>query len=79
MENEKRWRKETLSWERQWREQTRHDEALEALLKQVEEQTEWNRSHIVTLFRERAEQARQQITELEKQMAQAEELISGPP
>ena len=79
MENEKRWRKETLSWERQWREQTRHDEELEALLKQVEKQAEWNRSQIVTLLRERAEKARQQITELEKQMAQAEELIGGVP
>jgi hypothetical protein len=79
MENEKRWRKETLSWERQWREQARHDEGLGALLKKVEEQTEWNRSQIVTLFRERAEQARQQIIRLEKQMAQAEEFIGGPP
>jgi uncharacterized protein YoxC len=79
MENEKRWRKETLSWERQWREQARHDEELEALLKRVEEQTEWNRSQIVTLFRERAEQARQQIIKLERQMAQAEELVGGPP
>jgi hypothetical protein len=79
MENEKRWRKETLSWERQWREQTRHDEELEALLKQVEEQMEWNRSRIVTLLRERAETARQQMTELEKQIAQAEELGSGFP
>jgi hypothetical protein len=34
---------------------------------------------IVTLFRERAEQARQQIIKLEKQMAQAEEFIGGPP
>ena len=79
MENEKRWRKETLSWERQWREQTRHDEELEALLKQVEEQMEWNRSRIVALLRERAETARQQMTELEKQIAQAEELGSGFP
>jgi len=78
MENEKRWRKETLLWERQWREQARHDEELEELLKQVEKQTEWNRSQLVALFRERAEQARQQITELEKQMVQAEELIGGP-
>ncbi len=78
MENEKRWKRETLSWERQWREQARRDEELEALLKRVEEQTEWNRSQIVALFRERAEQARQQIIELEKQMAHAEELI-GPP
>jgi len=75
MENEKRWRKETLSWERQWREQARRDEELEELLKQVERQTEWNRSQIVALFRERAEKARQQITELEKQMAQADGLL----
>ena len=73
MENEKRWKKETLSWERQWREQARRDEKLEELLKQVEKQTKWNRSQIVTLFRERAEQTRQQIIELEEQMAQAEE------
>ncbi len=79
MENEKRWRKETLLWERQWREQARHDEELEGLLKQVERQTELNRSQLLALFRERAAQARQQITELEKQMVQAEELISGPP
>jgi hypothetical protein len=73
MENEKRWKKETLSWERQWREQARRDEKLEELLKQVEKQTKWSRSQIVTLFRERAEQTRQQIIELEEQMAQAEE------
>ncbi len=79
MENEKRWRKETLSWERQWREQARRDEALETLLKQVEKQTEWNRSQIVTLLREGAEKARQQITELERQIAQAEELVGGFP
>ena len=79
MENEKRWRKETLSWERQWREQARRDEALETLLKQVEKQTEWNRSQIVTLLREHAEKARQQITELERQIAQAEELVGGVP
>jgi len=79
MENEKRWRKETLSWERQWREQARRDEALETLLKQVEKQTEWNRSQIVTLLREHAEKARQQITELERQIAQAEELVGGFP
>jgi hypothetical protein len=52
---------------------------LEALLKQVEKQAEWNRSQVVALLRERAEKARQQITELEKQMAQAEELIGGVP
>jgi len=79
MENEKRWRKEALSWERQWREQARHDEELEALLKQVEKQTEWNRSKIVAFLRERAEKARQQIPELEKHMAQAEELIGKLP
>jgi DNA repair exonuclease SbcCD ATPase subunit len=75
MENEKRWRKETLSWERQWREQARRDEELEELLKQIERQTEWNRSQVVALFRQRAEEARQQITELEKQMAQADGLL----
>jgi hypothetical protein len=75
MENEKRWRKETLSWERQWREQARRDEELEELLKQMERQTEWNRSQVVALFRQRAEEARQQITELEKQMAQADGLL----
>jgi len=79
MENEKRWRKEALSWERQWREQARRDEELEALLKQVEKQTEWNRSQIVAFLRERAEKARQQIPELEKHMAQAEELIGKLP
>jgi len=79
MENEKRWRKEALSWERQWREQARHDEESEELLKQLEKQTEWNRSQIAALFRGRAEQARQQITELEKQMAQAEEHLGGLP
>jgi len=79
MENEKRWRKETLSWEHQWREQARHDEELEELLKQIEKQTEWNRSQMVALFRERAEEARQQIIELEKQMAQAEERLGGFP
>jgi hypothetical protein len=79
MENEKRWRKETLSWERQWREQARRDEELEELLKQVEKQTEWNQSQMVAFFRERSEQARQQIIELEKQMAQAEERLSGLP
>jgi hypothetical protein len=77
MENEKRWRKETLSWERQWREQARRDEELEELLKQVEKQTEWNQSQMTALFRERSEQARQKIIELEKQMAQAEECLSG--
>jgi chromosome segregation ATPase len=79
MENEKRWRKETLLWERQWREQARHDEELQESLKQVEKQTERNRSQLVALFRERAEQARQQITELEKQMAQVEERLGGLP
>jgi hypothetical protein len=79
MENEKRWRKETLSWERQWREQARRDEKLEEMLKQVEEQTEWNRSQIVTLLREYAEQTRQQIIEMEKQMARAEERLVGLP
>jgi hypothetical protein len=79
MENEKRWRKEALSWEGQWREQARHDEELEALLKQVEKQTEWNRSKIVAFLQERAEKARQQIPELEKHMAQAEELIGKLP
>jgi chromosome segregation ATPase len=79
MENEKRWRKETLLWERQWREQARRDEELEELLKRVEEQTEWNRSQIMALFRERTEQALQQITELERQMAQAEEHLGGLP
>ena len=79
MENEKRWRKETLSWERQWSEQTRRDEKLEELLKQVEKQTEWNRSQIVTLFQERAEQTRLQIIEMEKQMARAEEYLVGLP
>jgi chromosome segregation ATPase len=79
MENEKRWRKEALSWERQWREQARHDEELEALLKQVEKQMEWNRSKIVAFLQERAEKARQQIPELEKHMAQAEELIGKLP
>lgn len=72
MENEKRWKKETLSWERQWREQARRNEELEELLKQIEKQTEWNRSQIVTLVREHAEGVRQQIIELEKQMAHAE-------
>jgi len=79
MENEKRWKKETLSWERQWREQARRDEELEELLKQVEKQTEWTRSQVAALFRERAEKARQQITELEEQMAQADELLGGLP
>jgi hypothetical protein len=79
MENEKRWRKETLSWERQWREQARRDEKLEEMLKQVEKQTEWNRSQIVTLLREHAEQTRQQIIEMEKQMARAEERLVGLP
>ena len=79
MENEKRWRKETLSWERQWSEQARHDEKLEELLKQVGKQTEWNRSQIVTLFQERAEQTRLQIIEMEKQMARAEEHLVGLP
>jgi hypothetical protein len=79
MENEKRWRKETLSWERQWREQARRDEKLEEMLKQVEKQTEWNRSQIVTLFQERAEQTRLQIIEMEKQMARAEEHLVGLP
>jgi hypothetical protein len=73
MENEKRWKKETLAWERQWKEQARRDEELEELLEQVEKQTKWNRSQIGVLFRERAEQVRQQIIELEKQMVQAEE------
>ncbi len=49
------------------------------MLKQVEEQMEWNRSRIVTLLRERAEKARQQITELEKQMAQADGLLGEIP
>jgi hypothetical protein len=79
MENEKRWRKETLSWERQWREQARRDEEMEELLKQIERQTEWNRSQVVALFRQRAEEARQQITELEKQMAQANGLLGEIP
>jgi len=79
MENEKRWRKETLSWERQWREQARRDEELEKLLKQIERQTEWNRSQVVALFRQRAEKARQKITELEKQMAQADGLLGEIP
>jgi len=78
MENEKRWKRETLSWERQRREEARRGEELEKLLKQVEKQTEWNRSQIKALFRERAEKARQQIVELEKQMAQAEEHLSAP-
>ncbi len=78
MENEKRWKRETLSWERQRREEARRDEELEKLLKQVEKQTQWNRSQITALFQERAEKARQQIVELEKQMAQAEEHLSGP-
>ena len=73
MENEKRWKKETLAWERQWKEQARRDEELEELLEQVEKQTKWNRSQIGVLFRERAEKVRQQIIELEKQMVQAEE------
>jgi hypothetical protein len=73
MENEKRWKKETLAWEHQWKEQARRDEELEELLGQVEKQTEWNRSQIGGLFRERAEQVRQQIIELERQMVQAEE------
>ena len=79
MENEKRWRKEALAWERQWREQARRDEELEELLKQVEKQTEWNRSQIAAFFRESAEQTRQQIIEMEKQMARAEERLVGPP
>jgi hypothetical protein len=79
MENEKRWRKETLSWERQWREQARRDEELEQWLKQVEEQTEWNRSQMVAFFRGRADQARQQIIELEKEMAWTEERLGGLP
>jgi hypothetical protein len=79
MENDKRWRKETLSWERQWREQARHDKELEELLEQVQKQTESNRSQMVALFRERAEKARQQIIELEKQMAQVEEHLGGLP
>ena len=79
MESEKRWRKETLSWERQWREQARRDEEMEELLKEVDKQAEWNRSQIVALLRERAEKARQQIIELEKQMVQAEEHLGGPP
>jgi hypothetical protein len=73
MENEKRWKKETLAWEHQWKEQARRDEELEELLGQVEKQTEWNRSQIGGLFRERTEQVRQQIIELERQMVQAEE------
>jgi chromosome segregation ATPase len=77
MENERRWKKETLSWERQWREQARRDEELEELFKQVEKQAAWNRSQIETLLRERAEQVRQQILELERQMAQAEEHLGG--
>jgi len=79
MENEKRWRKETLSSERQWREQARRDEELEELLKQVEKQTEWNQSQIAAFFRERSEQIRQQIIELEKQMSRAEEHLVGLP
>jgi hypothetical protein len=79
MENEKRWRKEALAWERQWREQARRDEELEELLKQVEKQTEWNRSQIAAFFRESAEQTRQQIIEMEKQMARAEERLVGLP
>jgi hypothetical protein len=79
MENEKRWRKETLLWERQWREQARRDEEMEELLKEVEKQAEWNRSQVVALLRGRAEKARQQIIELEKQMAQVEEHLGGPP
>jgi len=79
MENEKRWKKETLAWESQWREKARRDEELEELLKQIEKQTEWNRSRIVALFRERSEQVRQQIVELEKQMAQAEEHLGRLP
>ncbi|HID64692.1 MAG TPA: hypothetical protein EYP49_18395 [Anaerolineae bacterium] len=79
MENEKRWKKESLSWERQWREQARRDEELETLLKRIEEQTEWNRSQMVALLRERTEKARQQIIELEKQMAQVEEHLGGLP
>jgi hypothetical protein len=79
MENEKRWKKETLSWESQWREQARRDGELEETLKQVEKQTEWNRSRLVALFRDRSEQVRQQIIELEKQMAQAEEHLGRFP
>jgi len=79
LENEKRWKKETLSWEHQWREQARHDAELEEQLKQIQQQTEWNRSKIVALLRERAEGARHQIVELEKQMAQAEKYLSELP
>jgi hypothetical protein len=79
MENEKRWKKETLSWEGQWREQAKRDGELEETLKQVEKQTEWNRSRIVALFRDRSERVRQQIIELEKQMAQAEEHLGRFP
>lgn len=79
MESEKRWRKETLSWERQWREQARRDEELEKLLKKVGKQTEWNRSQIVALFQERTEQVRQRIVELEKQITQAEKHLSELP
>jgi hypothetical protein len=79
MGNEKRWRKGTLVWERQWKERARRDEELEELLKQVEKQTEWNRSQIVTLFRERAEEVRQQIIGLEEQMARTEKQLVGLP
>lgn len=79
IENEKRWKKETMSWERQWREQARRNEEMEELLKQVENQTGWNRSQMVTFFREHAEQTRQQIIILEKQMAQVEDHLGGLP
>jgi len=76
-ENGKRWKEQLTLWEHQWGEQKKHNEELRARLKQLEEWSHENQSQILALWKARREYARRQMAEVEQQITEAEEYVSG--
>ncbi|MEA3459774.1 MAG: hypothetical protein U9R11_03720, partial [Chloroflexota bacterium] len=76
-ESGKRWKEQLTLWEHQWGEQKKHNEELRARLKQLEEWSHENQSQILALWKARREYARRQMAEVEQQITEAEEYVSG--
>ena len=72
-ENEKRWKKNLLIWEQQWRAQDRQNNEHTARFVPLEEATEVHRAQIMALWRTWEEYSRRQIGEMQERIVHAGE------
>ncbi len=74
-ENDKRWKKNLLLWEQQWRAQERWNEEHAERLVPLEEAAKANRAQITALWQTWQDYARSQIGEMQERIVQAGEKV----